>query len=126
MDAVASGDFFTRRNARSVRRSRVVLAPRPWRLSGPPVRAWQRWQQTPLTGESTYKPTNIARGKPAWSASPVVLCPCAPACGMPVCFGARDLRVHSAPGFPCALWSQRDNETAKPGRISAAGRSLAS
>jgi hypothetical protein len=29
-------------DARSVRRSRVVLAPRPWRLSGPPVRARQR------------------------------------------------------------------------------------
>ena len=26
----------------SVRRSRVVLASRPWRLSGPPVRTWQR------------------------------------------------------------------------------------
>jgi len=33
-----------RRNVCSVRRSRVVLAPRPWRLSGPPVRVWQRWQ----------------------------------------------------------------------------------
>jgi len=31
-------------NVRSVRRSRVVLAPRPWRLSAPPVRERQRWQ----------------------------------------------------------------------------------
>jgi len=43
-------------NVRSGRRSRVVLAPRPWRLSGPPVRARQRWQKRPLTEESTYKP----------------------------------------------------------------------
>jgi len=27
---------FTRRNAGGVRRNRVVLAPRPWRLSAPP------------------------------------------------------------------------------------------
>src|SRR5262245_63716148 len=31
MDAVASGDLFTGRKRRSVRRNRVVLAPRPWR-----------------------------------------------------------------------------------------------
>jgi len=47
---------FPGRNVRGGRRNRVVLAPRPWRLSGPPVRVWQRWQQRPLTGESTYKP----------------------------------------------------------------------
>src|SRR4051812_33396221 len=35
MDAAASGVNNARRNARSVRRSRVVLAPRPWRLSLP-------------------------------------------------------------------------------------------
>jgi len=48
------GDIFTRRNVSSGRWNRVVLAPRPWRLSGPPVRARQRWQKRPLTGESTY------------------------------------------------------------------------
>src|SRR5690349_16302457 len=42
-----------RRERGSVRRSRVVLAPRPWRLSVPPMREWQRWQQRPFTGEST-------------------------------------------------------------------------
>jgi len=35
MDAAASGVFFMPdENARSVRRSRVVLAPRPWRQAG--------------------------------------------------------------------------------------------
>jgi len=45
--------FPARRERGSVRRSRVVLAPRPWRLSVPPVRERQRWQQRPFTGEST-------------------------------------------------------------------------
>jgi len=35
MDAVASGVSAPDENADSVRRSRVVLAPRPWRLSAP-------------------------------------------------------------------------------------------
>ena len=42
MDACGVRGFGTRRKRRSVRRSRVVLAPRPWRLSGLPVRARQR------------------------------------------------------------------------------------
>jgi hypothetical protein len=42
MDAVASGDLSPDENACSGRRSRVVLAPRPWRQSTPPVRGWQR------------------------------------------------------------------------------------
>jgi len=37
--------IFTGRKRCSGRRSRVVLAPRPWRPSGPPVRARQRWQK---------------------------------------------------------------------------------
>jgi len=45
--------IFTRRNAARVRRSRVVLAPRPWRLSRRPVVAWQRGQERPFPGEST-------------------------------------------------------------------------
>jgi len=31
------------------------------------------------------------------------------------------LRAQSAPGFPCALYSKRANEIAKPGRKRAAG-----
>ena len=32
------------------------------------------------------------------------------------------MRAQSAPGFPCALSSERDDELAKPGRKRAAGR----
>ena len=46
-----------------VRRSRVVLAPRPWRPSVPPVRVRQRWQETPLTGESTKYTVRPSRGE---------------------------------------------------------------
>ena len=35
-----------------VRRSRVVLAPRPWRQAGGVI-CQRRWQKRPLTGEST-------------------------------------------------------------------------
>jgi len=42
--AAASGDLCTGRNVRGGRRNRVVLAPRPWRLSRWPVLARQRWQ----------------------------------------------------------------------------------
>jgi len=42
MDAAVSGGFLAGRDVRSVRRSRVVLAPRPWRLSAPPVWGRQR------------------------------------------------------------------------------------
>ena len=40
---------------------------------GLPVRAGQRGQKRPFPGESAYKPTNIARGRPAWPVVPVVL-----------------------------------------------------
>jgi len=37
-------------------RNRVVLAPRRWRQApGQTSREW-RWQNSPVTGESTYKP----------------------------------------------------------------------
>jgi len=52
MDAVASGDLITRRNARGVRRSRVVLAPRPWRQSS-----------LPCGGEATVAKTAAHRGE---------------------------------------------------------------
>jgi hypothetical protein len=49
----------------------------------------------------------IAWGKPGclgWTCSP---CPCASVHGMPVCSVTWDLRVHRAPGFPCALSKAR-------------------
>src|SRR3989441_12420354 len=65
MDAAASGDSFTRRNARSVRRSRVVLAPRPWRLSTP-ARAGVATvtKNAAHRGEHEGNRKTIARGKP--------------------------------------------------------------
>jgi hypothetical protein len=42
MAVAASGDPFTGRKRCGGRRNRVVLAPRPWRLSAPPVRGRQR------------------------------------------------------------------------------------
>jgi len=57
-----------------------------------------RWQQARLTGESTEEAVKtIAQGMPAFSGEPVVT--------LLVCFlflHAR-LRVHWAPGIPCAL-----------------------
>src|SRR5207237_1432485 len=53
MDAVASVRCKShRRNARSVRRSRVVLTPRPWRQADRTIDR-RRWQARPLTEEST-------------------------------------------------------------------------
>ena len=86
----------------SWRRDRGVYPPRPCGVGN-----GDNKRRSP--GRARISRKAIARGKSAWSASPVVLCPCAPACGMPACFGARDLRVHSAPGFPCALCGQRDD-----------------
>src|ERR1700752_296157 len=64
MDAAASAQCKPcRRNRGSVRRSRVVLAPRPWRRSFPPVRERQRWQERPLTGESTKETVKPLRGE---------------------------------------------------------------
>ncbi len=61
-----------------------------------------RISRKPLRGESR-----------AVSAVPVVFARALFALGMPVCSGARDLRAQSAPGFPCALSSEGDNELAK-------------
>ena len=57
------GVICTRRNAAGVRRSRVVLAPRLWRLSGPPVRARQRGQERPFPGESAKQAVKPLRGE---------------------------------------------------------------
>src|SRR5262249_55223486 len=43
------------RNVRSVRRNRVVLAPRPWRYAAGKARQL-RGQERPFPGEITYKP----------------------------------------------------------------------
>jgi len=47
---------FTGRKRCSVRRSRVVLAPRPWRYVGGILPAGNGGKKGRLPGESTYKP----------------------------------------------------------------------
>src|SRR5712691_2545942 len=66
MDAVASGAC-TRRDARSVRRNRVVLAPRPWRYVGGKLAADNGGKKGRFPGESTYKPSNHCAGKAGMS-----------------------------------------------------------
>jgi hypothetical protein len=62
----------------------------------------RRWQKSPVTGESTKETVKtIAQGRPDCFGEPVVT--------MLVCFfiSHARLRVHRAPGFPCALCFQR-------------------
>src|SRR5262245_46489925 len=74
MDAgQASGDLAPDETPGSVRRSRVVLAPRPWRQVGGTIRR-RRWQKRPLTGESTKQAVTPLRGESRdVAAVPVVL-----------------------------------------------------
>src|SRR5271169_516374 len=58
-----------------------------------------RWQENPVTGESTKETVKtIAQGRPDQTGEPVVT--------MLVCFfnSHARLRVQRAPGFPCALF----------------------
>src|SRR5262245_8264434 len=110
MDAgQASGDLAPDETPGSVRRSRVVLAPRPWRQVGGTIRR-RRWQKRPLTGESTKETVKPLRGE-GRDVSAVPVKPCA----FFLEFSHTALRVPPAPGFPCALSSGRDNEDAKLG-----------
>jgi hypothetical protein len=83
------------------RRSRVVLTPRRWRQVGGIFR-WRRWQQSPVTGESTKETVKtIVQGMPAEPGEPVVT--------TRVLFTLHTrLRVHRTPGIPCALRYLRD------------------
>jgi len=56
MDAAASGDLITGRKRCSVRRNRVVLAPRSWRYVGGNLPVGNGGKKGRLPGESTYKP----------------------------------------------------------------------
>jgi hypothetical protein len=97
-----------------VRSSRVVLIPRRWDQvsSIPRFRPCGRnaegdeateASKPGLWGERGVSRKAIAQGKPGCPGCTCSPCPCASAHGMPVCSGARDLRVPPAPGFPCAL-----------------------
>src|SRR4051812_37584745 len=116
MDAAASGGF-ARRNARSVRRSRVVLAPRPWRYVGGKSRR-QRGQERPLPrGEHEVSRKAIARGKPGCLGGTCSVCPCASHMGCP-CAPAHGIYGRSRrPAFPAPSHHERDNELQKLGRI---------
>jgi hypothetical protein len=56
--------IFTGRNVRSVRRSRVVLAPRPWRQVGAKYRADDGGKKRRSPGRARISRNTIARGKP--------------------------------------------------------------
>jgi hypothetical protein len=65
MDAAASGGFACRtKNACSVRRSRVVLAPRPWRQVGAMRLADDGGKKRRSPGRARISRKTIARGKP--------------------------------------------------------------
>jgi hypothetical protein len=99
-------------NAHSVRRSRVVLAPRPWRYVGgnPPPATGARKAASP--GRARISRKTIARGKPG--------CPgCT--CSLTRVLSSATL-AHGTAGAVGArlslrpLRKERDNEIAKPGR----------
>jgi hypothetical protein len=77
----------------------VVLTPRRWRQARQAIDE-RRWQQSPVTGESTKEAVKtIARGMPGQSGEPVVT--------MLVVlyfFFARETAGATAPGIPCALF----------------------
>ncbi|MEA2981439.1 MAG: hypothetical protein QOF09_3262 [Alphaproteobacteria bacterium] len=107
MDAVASGGLAAGRKRCSVRRSRVVLAPRPWRLfcGRYPANNGDNKRRSP--GRARISRKAIARGKPG-----CLGCTCQTrAFFYPL---HTVLRAQSAPGFPCALCGsegQRDGKT---------------
>ena len=119
MDAVASGAFFAPDESAAAY-GEVVWS---WRRD-PGVKPMERskrrrWQERPLTGESTKETVKPLRGESRRrSAEPVVTM-----LVRVLCLRTR-LRVHPAPVFPCALHSTRDNELATPGRKRAAGMPL--
>jgi hypothetical protein len=96
-----------------VRPSRVVLIPRRWDQAAQAI-ARRRGPKSPVPrGEHGVSRKAIAQGKPGCAGCTCSPCPCASAHGMPVCSGARDLRVPPAPGFPCALWLPEGHEFLK-------------
>jgi hypothetical protein len=108
MDAAAARDERRRRG----RRSRVVLTPRRWRQVFANQFARRRWQQSPVTEESSKETVKtIAQGRPGVSGEPVVT--------TLVCFIISHARlwVRRAPGFPCALCFSRAEIAAQLGRV---------
>src|ERR1700751_1671816 len=85
-----------------VRRSRVVLAPRPWRLSTPPRGGVATVARKAVhRGEHEVSRKAIARGKPGCPG-----CTCQTRVHSFTTPAHTVLRVPPAPGFPCALYSR--------------------
>src|SRR5215470_15537433 len=100
MDACCVRRSSAGRERGSVRRSRVVLAPRPWRYVSGKFAADNGGKKGRFPGESAYKAVKPLRGESRdVSAVPVKA----------VCVLVYQLhtvlRAQSAPGFPCALSS---------------------
>jgi len=103
-----------RAKERRVRRSRVVLAPRPWRQVGREVSRRRRWQTTPLhRGEREVDRKTVARGKPVCPG-----CTCSDYARVLTFFGRE---ATGASGTRRPLLDERDNEIEKPGQKHAAG-----
>src|SRR4051794_8433365 len=118
MDAAASGGF-----ARRAKRSqRTAKSCGPGAATVASILR-EDIPQTTVTknaahrGEHEVSRKAIAWGKPGCLGCTCSPRPCASAHGMPVCSGARDLRAQSAPGFPCALSPERDNEMNNSGEF---------
>jgi hypothetical protein len=102
----------------------VVLTPRRWcQVGGKDDFRRRRWQKSPVTGESTKETVKtIAQGRPGYSgelsgdyARVLYL------------FLHARLRVHRAPGFPCALFFIRGtNFWLSSGEIAPRGREAVS
>jgi hypothetical protein len=98
-------------NVCSGRRSRVVLAPRPWRYAGGKSRR-QRGQERPLPrGEHEGNRSNHCAGKAGVLAVPVVTNSC------PFLFWTRGCVCRWRPAFPAPSAVQRVNEMANLGWI---------
>src|SRR5215470_12230236 len=117
MDAAASGGFLAGRNVRSGRRSRVVLAPRPWRQVGGRYPAGNGGKKRRSPGRARISRKPLRGESRDVLAVPVV---------QPVCISVA-LFAHGTAGAVGARLSlrplpkKRDNEMQQPGRKPAAG-----
>ena len=104
------------RNVRSVRRSRVVLAPRPWRLyfaGAYPADNGDKKRRSP--GRARSKSSNIAWGKPGCLGCTCSPCPCASHMGCPCARRTGSTGAVSARLSPAPSVRERDNEMQNPG-----------
>ena len=108
MDAAASGGFAAGRNARSVRRSRVVLAPRPWRQAGGKAHSGDGGKKGRSPGRARISRKAIARGKPGCLGC---TCQIRVRFFLPIAHG--DCGRSRRPAFPAPSVRRGSNELAK-------------